>query len=104
MVTIRKAIFDVIDSHNEPWGFYESFAAGSFTEANIAALFAGNSMTAANVASLFATGSFDTLNLLKVLPADSITNAVLLQAVLDGAFVADDATRALFGASFLSQV
>ena len=32
---------------------------------------------------------------------DSITNAVLLQAVVNGAFVADDATRALLAASFL---
>ena len=41
------------------------------------------------------------MTLLAALAANSIDNAVLLDAVADGAFVADDATRALFAANFL---
>lgn len=42
-----------------------------------------------------------TADLLVLLATDQVTNAVLLQAIANGAFVADDATRALFGAGFL---
>ena len=50
---------------------------------------------------LMATNLFDAATLTDKLAADCITNAVLLDAVLNGAFVADDATRALFAAGFL---
>ena len=50
----------------------------------------------ATVLAKFAANSFTTANLVSLLNTDSITNAVLLQAVLNGAFQADAPTRALF--------
>ncbi len=49
-----------------------------------------------------ADGFFDAATALAKFAADSITNAVLLDAVQDGAFVADAATRALFAAGFVT--
>lgn len=45
---------------------------------------------------LMATNYFTTAKLLDVIAADQITNAVLLQTVINGAFLADANTRALF--------
>lgn len=49
-----------------------------------------------------ADGFFDAATALAKFAADSITNAVLLDAVADGAFVADAATRALFATGFVT--
>jgi hypothetical protein len=57
---------------------------------------AADYFNAATVLTHFDANSFDTANLLLTHAANSITNAVLLQAVLDGAFQADADTRALF--------
>ncbi len=64
---------------------------------NTAALVPG--VISANAAgrALFAAGVFDAATALSVFGADSIANAFLLDAVADGAFQADAATRALFG-------
>jgi hypothetical protein len=48
-------------------------------------------------------GPAATADLLVMLAADQITNAVLIQAILDGAFQADAATRALFAAKCLTE-
>lgn len=48
-----------------------------------------------------AAGFFDAATALDKFAADSLTNAVLLDAIQNGAFVADDTTRALFAANFL---
>lgn len=50
----------------------------------------------ATVLAKFAAGCLTEANLLSLIPADAVTNAVLLDAVLDGAFQNDAATRALF--------
>ena len=50
----------------------------------------------------FETDFFDTATLLDLLEADSITNAVLIDAILNGAFQADAASRALFAALFVN--
>jgi len=51
---------------------------------------------AATVLAKFAENSFTTANLRWLIPANNITNAALLDVVLDGAFQNDAATRALF--------
>ncbi len=48
-------------------------------------------------------GFFDAATALAKFAADSITNAVLLDAVQNGAFVADAATRALFADDFVTE-
>lgn len=53
---------------------------------------------------IMADGYFDAATALAKLGADSLTNTVLLDAVQDGAFVADANTRALFADSFLPPV
>ena len=50
----------------------------------------------ATVLAKFAANSFTTANMLSLFNTDAITNAVLLQAILDGAFQADANTLALF--------
>lgn len=50
----------------------------------------------------FATDFFDAVTVLAKFGADSITNAVLLKAVKDGAFQADAASRALFADKFVT--
>lgn len=60
------------------------------------ALMADGYFDATTTLAKFGTGSFSTAVLLDLLLADGITNAVLIQAILDGAFQADAATRALF--------
>lgn len=50
---------------------------------------------------LVATDFFDVATALDKFAADSIANAFLLDAVADGAFVADAGTRALFAADFI---
>ena len=77
------------------------FAQGSLTVANVIWLFAQGSLTTANVIWMFAQGSFTVANNLWLFATDSIANAFLLQAVADGAFVADAATRALFANGFV---
>jgi hypothetical protein len=67
-----------------------------------AALAAGILSADATGRALMATGLFDAATVLDKFAADSITNAVLLDAVQDGAFVADASTRALFAASFVN--
>lgn len=49
-----------------------------------------------------ADGFFDAATALAKFAADSLTNAVLLDAIQDGAFVADAATRALFADGFIN--
>lgn len=84
-----------------------TIGAGTIATANLAAgllsadaagraKMAADYFNAATVLTHFDANCFDTANLLLTLLADSITNAVLLQAVLNGAFQADAATRALF--------
>lgn len=70
-----------------------TLAAGGVTTTELAA---GALSADASGRAIMATNYFSTAKLLDVVAADQITNAVLLQAVLDGAFVADAATRALF--------
>ena len=50
-----------------------------------------------------AAGYFDAATALDKFGADSLTNAVLLNAVQNGAFVADTATRALFADNFINE-
>jgi predicted RecA/RadA family phage recombinase len=50
-----------------------------------------------------AAGYFDAATALDKFGADSLTNAVLLNAVQNGAFVADAATRALFADNFINE-
>ncbi len=84
-----------------------TLGAGSIATANLAAgilsanaggraLMANDFFDAATVLTKFDANCLDTANLLLTLAADGITNAVLLQAVLNGAFQADANTRALF--------
>ena len=47
------------------------------------------------------TAFFDEATLLDAIAANAVTNAVLLDAVVDGGFAADSATRALFGSGFV---
>lgn len=70
---------------------------------NTAALVPG--VISANAAgrALFAAGVFDAATALSVFGANSITNAFLLDAVQDGAFVADASTRALFADNFVNE-
>ncbi len=73
--------------------------AGTIATANLAA-----GILSANAAgrALFAAGVFDVATALSVFAANSIANAFLLDAVADGAFAADAATRALFADDFLT--
>jgi hypothetical protein len=84
-----------------------TLGAGTIGTANLAAgiisadaagraLMAANYFNAAQVLAAFAAGSLTEANLLSLIPADAVTNAVLLDAVLNGAFQADANTRALF--------
>jgi predicted RecA/RadA family phage recombinase len=52
---------------------------------------------------LFAAGVLDAATALSVFAADSINNAFLLDAVANGAFVADANTRALFADNFVNE-
>ena len=70
-----------------------TLGAGTIATANLAA---GILSADANGRAKMATDYFTTAKLLDVISTDQITNAVLLQAVLNGAFQADAATRALF--------
>ncbi|MFH1496562.1 MAG: hypothetical protein ABII82_01935, partial [Verrucomicrobiota bacterium] len=90
-----------------------AFAARDATRALFAANFLGTTATAralvqtgffdtATVLDKFAAGSFTTANLISLIPADAMTNAVLIQAVLDGAFQADADSRALFADQFVT--
>ena len=63
-----------------------------------ATLAAGTISTDVAGRALMAADYFDTATLLLKVETNAITNAVLLDAVLNGAFVADAPTRALFGA------
>lgn len=74
-------------------GFLQASADG---RAKFADDFFTAAMFVAGAGGKFAAGCLDTTALLNVLPADAVTNALLLQAVLDGAFQADADTRALF--------
>lgn len=65
-------------------------------DANGRAKMAADYFNAATVLTHFDANCFNEANLLLTHAADSITNAVLLQAVLNGAFLADANTRALF--------
>ncbi|HPW22172.1 MAG TPA: hypothetical protein PLE61_15335 [Vicinamibacterales bacterium] len=67
-------------------------ADGLFTSAEFAAGAGGK----------FAAGCLNEAALVNALAANGITNAVLIQAILDGAFQADAATRALFADRFLT--
>jgi hypothetical protein len=84
-----------------------TIGAGTIATANLAAgllsadapgraKMAADYFNAATVLTKFDANCLDTANLLLMLLADGVTNAVLLQAVLDGAFQADAPTRALF--------
>jgi len=70
-------------------GILSANAAGRLKTAN-------DYYNAATVLTKFDANCLDTANLLLMLLADGITNAVLLQAVPNGAFQADAGTRALF--------
>jgi len=50
----------------------------------------------ATVLAKFAAGSLTTANLTALIPDDAVTNAILLDIILNGAFQADAGTRALF--------
>jgi predicted RecA/RadA family phage recombinase len=68
-----------------------------------AGLAAGTISADAPGRALMAANYFTTAQLLNALTADSITNAVLLDGVLDGAFLADAGTRALFTAGIWTE-
>ena len=70
-----------------------TLGAGTIATANLAA---GILSADAAGRGKFAAGVFDVATALSVFGANSIANAFLLDAVADGAFVADAATRALF--------
>lgn len=74
------------------------FLADDSTRALFAASFLGNSVIGR---ALVETGFFDVATALDKFAADSLANAFLIQAIADGAFAADDTTRALFAANFL---
>lgn len=76
-----------------------TLGAGTIATANLAV-----GILSANAAgrALIAAGYFDAATALSAFGADSLTNAVLLDAVQDGAFVANAATRALFADDFLT--
>jgi hypothetical protein len=65
-------------------------------DANGRAKMAADYFDAATVLTKFDANCLNEANLLLTLAANGITNAVLLQAILDGAFQADADTRALF--------
>lgn len=71
------------------------------TTAMMQTAFPADSFTAAFLASKINTGAFTNANLLDWFVADSVDNAFLLQAVVDGGFAATDATRNLFAAAFI---
>ena len=77
-----------------------TLGAGTIATANLAA---GILSADAGGRAKFAAGVFDAATALSAFGADSMTNAFLLDAVQNGAFVADAATRALFAAGFVSQ-
>lgn len=76
-----------------------TLGAGTIATANLAA-----GILSADVAgrALLAAGYFDVATALSAFAANSIANAFLLDAVADGAFAADAATRALFADDFLT--
>jgi hypothetical protein len=74
-----------------------NLAAGLLSaDANGRAKMAAGLFDVATVLAKFAAGSFTTANLTALIPDDAVTNAILLDIVLNGAFQADAATRALF--------
>ena len=84
-----------------------TLGAGTIATANLAAgiistnapgraLMANGVFDVATVLAKFAAGSFTTANLTALIPDDAVTNAILLDIVLNGAFQADAPTRALF--------
>jgi len=76
-----------------------TLGAGTIATANLAA---GIISADAPGRALFAAGVFDVATALSVFGANTIANAFLLDAVADGAFAADAATRALFANGFLT--
>ena len=79
---------------------HPALGAGTVGTANLAA-----GVLSANAAgrAKMAAGYFDAATALDKFGADSLTNAFLLDAVQDGAFVADAATRALFADNFINE-
>jgi predicted RecA/RadA family phage recombinase len=79
---------------------HPALGAGTVATASLAA-----GVLSADVAgrAKMAAGYFDAATALDKFAADSITNAVLLDAVQNGAFVADANTRALFADNFVNE-
>lgn len=79
---------------------HPALGAGTVATASLAA-----GVLSADVAgrAKMAAGYFDAATALDKFAADSLTNAVLLDAVQNGAFVADAATRALFADNFVNE-
>jgi hypothetical protein len=84
-------------------------AYGTITTSNVVTLMDGRKFmqstgrwdATTNGRNHLASGFFDAATILAKFAEDSVTNAVLLKAIKDGAFQADDSTRALFQAGFL---
>ena len=79
---------------------HPALGAGTVATASLAA-----GVLSADVAgrAKMAAGYFDAATALDKFGADSLTNAVLLNAVQNGAFAADAATRALFADNFINE-
>jgi len=77
-----------------------TLGAGTIATANLA-----NGILSADAAgrAKIAAGYFDVATALSAFAANSIANAFLLNAIADGAFVADAATRALFADNFVTE-
>lgn len=73
-----------------------ALSANSAGRAKMADAFFAAASMGAGAGGKFAANSLTEAALVHLLLADGITNAVLIQAILDGAFQADAATRALF--------